>query len=78
MKYKIRKFQNPSSTLQYFGNLNQQAQDKNNSAESRVGRAFGITNNEEQGKKPASNYRTTKGGRTVANYVNDKHVDNPQ
>ena len=41
MKYKVRKFQNPSSTLQYFTDLNAEVQAKNNSPEERIRRTTG-------------------------------------
>lgn len=48
MNYKIKKFQNPSGTLQYLTNLNAEVQKKNNSPEERVRRALNLKKNQEE------------------------------
>ena len=68
MKYKVRKFQNPSSTLQYFGNLNAEAQAKNNSSEERVRRAFGLQREQEEHNTPG--FRTDRNGAVSVDYEN--------
>ena len=68
MQYKIKKFQNPSSTLQYFGNLNAEAQAKNNSSEERVRRAFGLQREQEEHNTPE--LRTDRNGVVSVDYEN--------
>ena len=68
MKYKIRKFQNPSGTLQYFANLNAEAQRKYNSSEERVQRALGMQGDQQRHDTPG--LRADRNGIVSVDYEN--------
>ena len=75
MEYKVRKFQTPSGTLQYFANLNAAARGKNSSPEERVQRAFNIPSKNTPAQTPK--LKTTDGGLVMADYVDDTKFDSP-
>ncbi len=75
MEYKVRKFQTPSGTLQYFANLNAEAREKNSSPEERVKRAFNIPSKNTPAQTPK--LKTTDGGLVMADYVDDTKFDSP-
>ena len=68
MEYKVRKFQTPSGTLQYFANLNAEARGKNSSPEERVRRAFGLQREQEEHNTPG--LRTDRNGVVSVDYEN--------
>ena len=68
MEYKVRKFQTPSGTLQYFANLNAEAQAKYNSPGEGVRRAFGLQRDQEEHNTPG--LRTDKNGVVSVDYEN--------
>ena len=68
MEYKVRKFQTPSGTLQYFANLNAEAQRKNSSPGERVQRAFGLEKDQEEYSTPG--LRTDRNGIVSVDYEN--------
>ena len=73
MNYKIRKFQNPSGTLQYLTNLNAEVQKKNNSPEERVRRALNLKKNQEEYNTQEYNtpgFRTDRNGIVSVDYEN--------
>ena len=73
MKYKIKKFQNPSGTLQYLTNLNAEVQKKNNSPEERVRRALNIKKTQEEYSTPeysTPGLRTDRNGIVSVDYKN--------
>ena len=75
MEYKVRKFQTPSGTLQYFANLNAEAREKYNSPEERMRRATGMQKEQEEHNTPE--LKTTDGGLVMADYVDDTKFDSP-
>ena len=71
MKYKVRKFQNPSSTLQYFADLNAEVQAKNNSPEERIWRTTGWSKEQEkQEEHNTPGLRTDRNGVVSVDYEN--------
>ena len=71
MEYKVRKFQTPSGTLQYFANLNAEVQRKNNSPEERIQRATGWRKEqEEQEEHNTPGLRTDRNGVVSVDYEN--------
>ena len=71
MKYKIRKFQNPSGTLQYLTDLNAEVQKKNNSPEERVRRALNLKKNQNQEEEYTTpGFRTDRNGIVSVDYEN--------
>lgn len=68
MEYKVRKFQTPSGTLQYFANLNAGARAKNSSPEERVRRAFDLEKDQEEHNTPG--LRTDRNGVVSVDYEN--------
>ena len=68
MEYKVRKFQTPSGTLQYFANLNAEARGKNSSPEERVKRAFNLEKDQEEHNNPG--LRTDRNGIVSVDYEN--------
>jgi predicted Zn-dependent protease len=68
MEYKVRKFQTPSGTLQYFANLNAEARGKNSSPEERVQRAFGTQGDQQRHDTPG--LRTDRNGIVSVDYEN--------
>ena len=68
MEYKVRKFQTPSGTLQYFANLNAGARTKNSSPEERVKRAFNLEKDQEEHNNPG--LRTDRNGVVSVDYEN--------
>lgn len=68
MEYKVRKFQTPSGTLQYFANLNAEARGKNNSPEERVKKAFGTQRDQQRHDTPG--LRTDRNGVVSVDYEN--------
>ena len=68
MEYKVRKFQTPSGTLQYFANLNAEAREKNSAPEERVRRAFDLKKDQEEHNTPE--LRTDRNGVVSVDYEN--------
>ena len=68
MKYKVKKFQNPSGTLQYLSNLNSEVQRKNNSPEERIRRALNLKKDQEEYSTPG--LRTDRNGIVSVDYEN--------
>ena len=73
MKYKVRKFQNPSSTLQYFTDLNAEIQAKYNSPEERIRRALNLPPKDQEKSQEEHNtpgLRTDRNGIVSVDYEN--------